>query len=84
MKTTVRKIFQGVISKTFEVSEVVNAGTSEEYNRLIGTLTEWEWGFEWEHSATQRQSGSVFPKRAQALRALKQVHQEHKNGLTVK
>lgn len=69
---------------TFEISEVINAGTPDQYLRLIGYLFERPCGVSWEHSATLRRSGSVFPKRSQALRALKMIHTKHKNGLTLK
>lgn len=80
MKTKVKKIHKNI----FEVCEVIHHGTIEQYDRQIGQIIEWEFGFEWEHTATLRRSGSCFPRRDQALRALKKVHQQHKNGLPLK
>lgn len=84
MKTKSKLVSHSAGSKTFEVSEVIHAGTIEQYNRLIGYLFEAPHGVSWEHSATLRRSGSVFPKRSQALRALKIIHTKYKNGLTLK
>lgn len=84
MKTKLKKVFHGPISKSFEVSEVINPGTIEQYDRAIGHILEWEFGFEWEHLPTLRHSGSVLTTRADALRALKNIHQQYKNGLTLK
>ena len=84
MKTKSKLYHKAPGSETFEISEVVNPGTLEEYNRLIGYLVVMPHCVEWEHTATLRRSGSCFPRRDQALRALKKVHQQHKNGLTLK
>lgn len=84
MKTKSKLVFQNDIHKRWEIQEVVNAGTSEEYKRTMGIIESHVWGFEWEHTGTLRRSGSSFPRRDQALRALKMVHTKYKNGLTLK
>lgn len=83
MKTKLKKVFHGPLSKTFEVSEVMNPGTIEQYDRAIGMIIEWGYGFEWEHLPTLRRGG-LLTNRAHALKALKKIHQDHKNGLTLK
>ncbi len=79
MQTRIKLIHKSATMKTYEVCEVVHPGTLEEFHRLIGVILEYGYGYEWEHSATKRHSGSCFPKRSQALRALKAVHQRLKH-----
>lgn len=84
MKTKIKLSHKAPGAKYYDVSEVVNPGTIEEYHRAIGVIIELEYGFEWEHIGTLRRSGSSFPRRNQALRALKIIHTKYKNGLTLK
>lgn len=73
MKTKSKLISKSDKMKIFEICEVVHPGTLEQYNRLIGHIMEYEWGFEWELSSDRR-SGSCFPSKAQALRGLKTAY----------
>lgn len=83
MKTRVKLYHKSPEAKYFDVFEIVNAGTIEEYNRAIGVIIAWEFGFEWEHAATLRRGGG-YASRREALTALKHIHQQYKNGLTLK
>lgn len=76
MKTKSKLISKSDKMKIFEICEVVHPGTLEQYNRLIGHIMEYEWGFEWEISSDRR-SGSCFPSKAQALRGLKTAYRRN-------
>lgn len=76
MKTKSKLVYKSPEMKTFEICEVVHPGTLEQYNRLIGHIFEYEWGFEWELT-TNRRSGSCFPSKAQALRGLKTAYRRN-------
>lgn len=82
MKTKSILISKKFPERVWEISEVIHAGTVEQYNRLIGSIREYKYGYVWTHSALNRESESCFPSKAQALRGLKIVHQKHKNGQT--
>lgn len=82
MKTKSILIHKNFPHRIWEICEVIHAGTIEEYNRSIGHVYEAKCGFLWGHSALNRESASYFTTKAQALRALKIVHQKHKNGQT--
>ncbi|XKX17694.1 hypothetical protein MVUOKPPV_CDS0297 [Klebsiella phage phi1_175008] len=80
MKTKSILISKKFPNRVWEICEVIHAGTIEQYNRLIGRIDETKWGYCW--SLANCESASYFPTKAQALRALKIVHQKHKNGQT--
>ena len=80
MKTKSILISKKFPDRAWEISEVIHAGTVEQYNRLIGSIRESKCGYVWTHSGLNRESASYFPTKAQALRGLKIVHQRHKNG----
>ena len=76
MKTKSKLISKSDKMKIFEISEVVHPGTLEQYNRLIGYIMQYEWGFQWELTSDRR-SGSCFPSKAQALRGLKTAYRRN-------
>nr|DAY73689.1 MAG TPA: hypothetical protein [Caudoviricetes sp.] len=78
MKTKSILIRKKFPDRVWEISEVIHAGTIEQYNRLIGYIRETKSGFIWIHSGLNRESASYHPTKAQALRGLKIVHQQQK------
>lgn len=78
MKTKSILINRKFPNRVWEISEVIHAGTMEQYNRLIGYIRETECGYVWTHSGLNRESASYFPTKPLALVGLKLVHQNYK------
>lgn len=82
MKTKSILINRKFPNRVWEISEVIHAGTVEQYDRLIGYIRENKCGYVWVHTGLDRECLSYHTTKSKAVQGLKIIHQNYKNGLT--